>query len=128
MRSVSHDVTSERLDKRDTWIFAAAGTIRPQFVIHFRLKSDTESLDPDRITGRIEQDSRYTDAGVVTPRDQPREKVKLTIRTTRGGWVQDAFGFQRITRLRFHQQSKTPQLEVTHLVGSLRRVCCLNKR
>ena len=116
MRSVSHDVTSERLDKRDTWIFAAPGTVRPQFVIHFRLKCDTEPLDPDRITGLIEQDSRYTDAGVVTTRDQPREKVKLTIRTTRGGWVQDACGFQRITWLRFHQQSETPQLEVTHLV------------
>jgi hypothetical protein len=118
MCGVSHHVTSEWLDERNTWILAAARAVRPQFVIHFRLKCDTEPLDPDRITGIIEQDPRYADAGVVTPRDQSREKVKLTIRTTHDGWVQDAFRFQRITWFWFHQQSNTPQLEITHLVGS----------
>ena len=128
MCGVSHNVTSEWLDERNAWILAAARTVRPQFVIHFRLKCDTEPLDPDWIAGPVEQDSRYADAGVIAPGDQPREKVKLTIRTTRGGWVQDALGFQRITWLWFHQQSKTPQLKVTHFRGSLGRVCCLNKQ
>ena len=102
MCRVSHDVTSERFDKRDTRILAAAGTVLPPLVIHFGLQCDTEPLDSGRITGLIEQDSRYADAGVIAPRDQPREEVELTIRATRGGRVQDAFGLQRIARLRLH--------------------------
>jgi hypothetical protein len=69
MRGVSHYVTSERLDKRDTRILAAAGTVLPQLVIRFGLQCDTESLDAVRVTGCIKQDSRYTDAGVVASRD-----------------------------------------------------------
>jgi len=56
------------------------------------------------------------DAGVVAPRNQSREKIELTIRTTRGGRVQDAFGFQRIAWLRLHQHAKT--LEAENLVAS----------
>ena len=55
MCRVSHDVTSKRLDERDTRIFAAASPIGPQLVIHFRLKCDSETLNPDRITGLIEK-------------------------------------------------------------------------
>jgi hypothetical protein len=78
------------------------------------LKCDTEPLDSGRIAGLIEQDSRYADAGVIAAPDQSREKVELAIWTPRGGRVQDAFGFQRIAWLWFHQHAKTPQVEVTH--------------
>ena len=111
MCGVSHHVASEWFDKRDTRILAAAGAVLPQLVIRFGLQCDTEPLDSVRITGLIEQNSRYADAGVVAPPDQSREEVELTIRTTHSGWVQDAFGLQGIARFRFHHQSQDAAIE-----------------
>ena len=105
-RSVSHYVALEWFDERDARILAAPATVLPPLVIRFGLQRNAESLDSVRVTGLIKLDSRYADAGVVAPRDEPREEVKLAIRATRGGRIQDAFGLQGIARLRFHHQPK----------------------
>src|SRR3546814_6316797 len=48
--------------------------------------------DAVRVASRIEQYSRYADAGVVASRNRTRKEVKLTIRAAHGGRVQHAFG------------------------------------
>jgi hypothetical protein len=39
-------------------------------------------------------------------RDQPREKIKFTVRAPSGSRIQDAFDLLRISRLRLHQYSQ----------------------
>lgn len=51
MRGVSHYIASERFEKRDTRILAAAGPVLPPLVIRFGLQCDTESLGSVRVTG-----------------------------------------------------------------------------
>ena len=119
-RRVSHYVAPERFDKRDTRILAAAATVASPLVIRFGLQCNTEPLDARRVAGLIKPHACDADARVIAPRDQPREEVKLTIRATRGSWVQDAFGLQRIARLRLHHQPKALQLKSRHRLTSQR--------
>ena len=131
-RRVSHHVTLERFDKRDTRILAAAAAVGPQLVIGFRLQRDAEPLDAGRIAGLIELHSCDADARVISPRDQAREEVKLTIRAANGGRIQDAFDLQRIARLRLHHHPQALQLEIRHQClssqGHARLISTLNKR
>jgi hypothetical protein len=43
------------------------------------------------IASPIEPHSCNADARVIPPGDQPREEIELTIGTTQGRWIQDAF-------------------------------------
>jgi hypothetical protein len=101
-RGVTHDVTLERLNERDSGVLASAPAARPKFVVDFRLQRDAKALDADWISTFIEVDPRYADARIVAFRDKPREEVETPVGTTSGGWIQDPFDLLGVARLRLH--------------------------
>src|ERR1700733_12243804 len=104
-RSVGHHIALQRLDEDDARIFAAATAIRATFIISFRLERNAEPFNFMRIAIPVELHSGNADARIITPRNEPREKIKMTIGTAGGGRIQDAFDLLRITGLRLHDLS-----------------------
>ena len=68
----------------------------------------------------VELNPGDADARIITLRDEPWKKVKLTIRATNGSGIQDAFDFVRIAGFRLHDQPQALQLKATHGGVSLR--------
>ena len=57
-------------------ILTATASIRPAFIVGFRLQRDAKPLDAGGIAGFIEFHSRNADARVVSLRDEPRKEVQ----------------------------------------------------
>jgi hypothetical protein len=74
-RCIGHDVTMERFDVGDPWIFAAAATIGSALIIGLGLKRDAEPLDARWIPDFIEDYAGDADARIVIFCHQPREEV-----------------------------------------------------
>jgi hypothetical protein len=113
-RRVGHHVASERFDKGDTRVLAAAAAVGPPLVISFGLEHNAEPLHPARVAGSIEQGPGNTNARVIARRNQPREEVKLPIRATGGSRVEDTFGLQRVARFRLHHLPQALQPKARH--------------
>ena len=119
-RGVSHHITLERFHECDARILAATAAVRHSLVIGFRFQRKAEPLDSARIACRIELDADNADARKITLRNEPWKQVKLTVRTTGGGRIQNTLGFHRIARLGLHNLSKALQFKAGHRLTSAR--------
>ncbi len=90
-RRVSHHVALKRFDECNARILAASTAMRRPLVIGFRLERDAQPLDSAGIAGLVEFDAGNTDSGKIPLSHEPRKQVKMPVRPTRSGWIQNTF-------------------------------------
>jgi hypothetical protein len=114
---VSHPIVNVETVRRAE-IVAPVAAVRSPLVIHLRLERNPEPLDSARIAGFVKLNASDADARIVTLRNEPWEKAKLTIRAANCSGIQNSF--VRITWFRLYEQPQTLQSETTHRLSSSR--------
>jgi len=121
VRGVRHHVALERLDERDTWVFAPAAAPRALLVRGLGLERDSEALDADRISRFVEAHARDPDARVVAAPHQARKEIELTVGAANGPGVEHPFALERIARLGLHDDTESLHVKAAHRRSFCRR-------
>ncbi len=100
---IGHHVALKGGDERDAWILAASAAMRRPLVIGFRLERNAQPLDSAGIASMVKFDTGNTDSGKIPLSHEPRKQVKMPIRATRGGRIQNAFDLLRVAGLRLQE-------------------------
>jgi hypothetical protein len=125
-RGARHDIAIERLDECDARIFATAGPIIAHLERFLGLQGNPEPIDALGVAGRIEEDARNADAGVVASPDKSWKQVEVAVAASRGARIENVLDLLRIAWLRHHDDADPLQLNRTHVARwpvAIRSVC-----
>ena len=86
---VAHDIAVELVDKRNSRVLASS-TVGTKFILGFRFKGYAETLNAGWIAIIVESDARDPNARKISRRHQPREQVKLAVRSARTAGIENA--------------------------------------